>query len=163
GNLESASAEARRKTEELEAQARALADARHQSEKLLNNILPAIIADRLQKGESMIAETFPEVTILFADIVGFTALSAQLRPVMIVNMLNDVFGRFDDLAAKYGLEKIKTIGDCYMLVGGIPDRSPTHCQQVAEFALAALASFKDYSAGARQPLSIRIGIHTGTV
>jgi len=111
----------------------------------------------------MIAETFPEVTILFADIVGFTALSAQLGPIMIVNMLNDVFGRFDDLAAKYGLEKIKTIGDCYMLVGGIPDRSPTHCQQVAEFSLAALKSFREYSAGSVQPLSIRIGIHTGTV
>ena len=163
GNLETADKEAARRTAEIEAQTGALVEARHQSEKLLHNILPAIIADRLQKGESMIAETFPEVTILFADIVGFTALSAQLGPVMIVNMLNDIFGRFDDLATQYELEKIKTIGDCYMLVGGIPDRSPTHCQQVAEFALAALKSFTDYGAGAVQPLSIRIGIHTGTV
>jgi adenylate cyclase len=163
GNLEAASQDAKRKAEEIAAQTRALDEAHRQSEKLLHNILPAVIADRLQKGESMIAETFPEVTILFADIVGFTALAARLGPVMIVNMLNDIFGRFDDLAAQHGLEKIKTIGDCYMLVGGIPDRSPTHCQQVAEFALAALESFKAYSAGSVQSLSIRIGIHTGTV
>ncbi|MFO0997891.1 MAG: adenylate/guanylate cyclase domain-containing protein [Alphaproteobacteria bacterium] len=163
GNLADASLKAQQKTAEAEAQARALTEERHQTEKLLHNILPAMIADRLQKGESMIAETFPEVTVLFADIVGFTALSAKLGPNAIVLMLNDVFGRFDELARRHKLEKIKTIGDCYMVVGGIPDRSPTHCQQIAEFALAALKSFGEYAAGFAHPLSIRIGIHTGTV
>jgi adenylate cyclase len=151
------------KAEEAQEQARALAEERHHSEKLLHNILPAIIAERLQKGESMIAETFPEVTVLFADIVGFTKLAAQLGPRDIVSMLNDVFGRFDELVVKHKLEKIKTIGDCYMVVGGAPDRSPTHCQQVARFALAALRSFEDYATGFRDPLRIRIGMHTGTV
>jgi adenylate cyclase len=78
-------------------------------------------------------------------------------------MLNDIFGRFDELALKYKLEKIKTIGDCYMVVGGVPDRSPTHCQQVADFALAALKSFNEYAADFTQALRIRIGMHTGTV
>lgn len=78
-------------------------------------------------------------------------------------MLNDVFGRFDELVAEHQLEKIKTIGDCYMVVGGVPDRSPTHCQQVARFALAALKSFEEYAADFSNPLHIRIGMHTGTV
>lgn len=78
-------------------------------------------------------------------------------------MLNDIFGRFDDLVTEYKLEKIKTIGDCYMVVGGVPNRSPTHCQQVADFALAALESLNEYAADFTQPLRIRIGMHTGTV
>lgn len=135
GRLASAVRKAEQKAEEAEEQARALEDERHHSEKLLHNILPAIIADRLQKGESVIAETFPEVTVLFADIVGFTTLAAQLGPREIVSLLNDIFGRFDELVVEYKLEKIKTIGDCYMVVGGVPDRSPTHCQQVADSRL----------------------------
>ena len=151
------------KAEEAREQAKALAEERNHSEKLLHNILPAIIAERLQKGESMIAETYPEVTVLFADIVGFTKLSSQLAPREIVSMLNDVFGRFDQLVVEHRLEKIKTIGDCYMVVGGVPDRSSTHCQQVAQFALGALQSFEEYAADFSNPLRIRIGMHTGTV
>lgn len=162
-HLASAVGSAQQKADEAEEQTRALIEERHHSEKLLHNILPAIIAERLQKGESMIAETFPEVTVLFADIVGFTNLAAQLGPREIVSMLNDVFGRFDELVVEYRLEKIKTIGDCYMVVGGVPDRSPTHCQQVANFALAALRTFNEYAADFSQPLRIRIGMHTGTV
>lgn len=161
--LGSALGSAELKAEEAQQQARALAEERHHSEKLLHNILPAIIAERLQKGESMIAETYPEVTVLFADIVGFTELSSQLRPREIVGMLNDVFGRFDELVVEHQLEKIKTIGDCYMVVGGVPDRSPTHCQQVARFALAALKSVEEFANQFPSPLRIRIGIHTGTV
>jgi class 3 adenylate cyclase/HAMP domain-containing protein len=163
GNLASAIGNAEQKAEEAEEQTRALVEERRHSEKLLHNILPVLIAERLKKGESLIAETFPEVTVLFADIVGFTKLSAQLGPRETVSMLNDIFGRFDDLVAKYKLEKIKTIGDCYMVVGGVPDRTPTHCQQVAGFALAALDSFNEYAADFSQPLRIRIGMHTGTV
>lgn len=155
--------QAEAKAEEAREQAKALAEERNHSEKLLHNILPAIIAERLQKGESMIAETFPEVTVLFADIVGFTRLAEKIGPQEIVSMLNDVFGRFDDLVVRHKLEKIKTIGDCYMVVGGVPDRSPTHCQQTARFALDALRSFEDYASTFPDPLRIRIGIHTGTV
>ena len=163
GNLKTAIDHANKKAEEAEDQAVKLSEERFRSEKLLNNILPTLIADRLRKGESMIAETFPEVTVLFADIVGFTELSARLGPREIVNMLNDVFGRFDKLVVEHGLEKIKTIGDCYMVVGGIPERDPLHCQKVADFAIAALQSFDDYAADFAQPLSIRVGMHTGTV
>ncbi len=163
GNLKAAIDHANKKAEEAEDQAVKLSEERYRSEKLLNNILPTLIADRLRKGESMIAETFPEVTVLFADIVGFTELSARLGPREIVNMLNDVFGRFDKLVLEHGLEKIKTIGDCYMVVGGIPERDPLHCQKVADFAIAALQSFDDYAADFAQPLSIRVGMHTGTV
>lgn len=162
-NLKEAIERANKKAEEAEDQAQKLSEERYRSEKLLNNILPTLIADRLRKGESMIAETFPEVTVLFADIVGFTELSARLGPREIVNMLNDVFGRFDKLVVEHGLEKIKTIGDCYMVVGGIPERDPLHCQKVADFAIAALQSFDEYAADFTQPLSIRVGMHTGTV
>lgn len=154
---------AEQKAKEAQEQTRALAEERRHSEKLLHNVLPAIIAERLQKGESMIAETFPEVTVLFADIVGFTTLASQIGPREIVSMLNNVFGRFDKLVVEHKLEKIKTIGDCYMVVGGVPDRSPTHCQQVARFALGALKSFEEYAADLPNPLRIRIGMHTGTV
>lgn len=163
GNLKTALDHANKKAMEAEEQAVKLNEERHHSEKLLNNILPTLIADRLRKGESMIADTYPEVTVLFADIVGFTELSARLGPREIVNMLNDVFGRFDKLVVEHGLEKIKTIGDCYMVVGGIPERDPLHCQKVADFAIAALQTFDDYAADFAQPLSIRIGMHTGTV
>lgn len=162
-SLRTAIDHANTKAEEAEEQAVKLSEERHHSEKLLNNILPTLIADRLRKGESMIAETFPEVTVLFADIVGFTELSARLGPREIVNMLNDVFGRFDKLVVEHGLEKIKTIGDCYMVVGGVPERDPLHCQKVADFAIAALDTFADYAADFAQPLSIRVGMHTGTV
>ena len=162
-NLETAIIKANQKTLEAKQQTEELIEERHHSEKLLNNILPALIAERLRKGESMIAETFPEVTVLFADIVGFTELSARLGPREIVNMLNDVFGRFDKLVVDYKLEKIKTIGDCYMVVGGIPERDPLHCQKIAEFAMAAMQSFAEYASDFSQPLSIRMGMHTGTV
>jgi adenylate cyclase len=162
-NLKAAIDHANNKAKEAREQAVKLSEERHHSEKLLHNILPGLIADRLRKGESMIAETFPEVTVLFADIVGFTELSARLGPREIVNMLNDVFGRFDKLVGEYGLEKIKTIGDCYMVVGGVPARDPLHCQKAADFAIAALRAFEDYASDFAQPLSIRVGMHTGTV
>ena len=149
--------------DEAHSKARELNEQRAHSEKLLNNILPVLIADRLKKGESNIAEIFPEVTVLFADIVGFTQLSASIAPRQLVHILNDIFGRFDELAVKHGLEKIKTIGDCYMVVGGVPERSSTHCQQVAHFAIDALQALEDYHAVNGQQLSMRIGMHTGTV
>ena len=154
--LEQSLNEARQKARELDEQ-------RAHSEKLLHNILPVLIADRLKEGEANIAETFPEVTVLFADIVGFTKLSASMHPQKLVDILNNVFGRFDEMLAEFGLEKIKTIGDCYMVVGGVPERSPIHCQQVARFALAALKTLDDYNRESGQTLQMRMGIHTGTV
>jgi adenylate cyclase len=130
-SLRSAFESLREQVKKLEEMSNDLQQELDRSEKLLKNILPAIIAERLRNGEEMIAETFPEVTVLFADIVGFTGISARLGAYKTVRMLNDIFGRFDELADKYKLEKIKTIGDCYMVVGGVPDRTPLHCQRIA--------------------------------
>lgn len=136
---------------------------RTRSEKLLHNILPAAIAERLRQGEETIAEVYPEVTVLFSDIVGFTELAARLGPRETINMLNSLFGKFDELADTYGLEKIKTIGDSYMVVGGVPTRDPLHCQHIADFAIAAEKATEEISAAYPYPIKIRIGIHTGTV
>jgi len=136
---------------------------RARSEKLLHNILPAAIAARLRDGEETIAEVFPEVTVCFSDIVGFTDLSAKLGPHGTVNMLNALFGAFDELAEKHHVEKIKTIGDCYMVVGGVPNRDSLHCQHIADFALEALKVVEKLSAQFPLPIKMRLGIHTGTV
>lgn len=136
---------------------------RLRSEKLLHNILPATIAQRLQGGEEVIAEVYPEVTVFFSDIVGFTELSARLGPHETVNLLNAIFEKFDELVEKHGVEKIKTIGDSYMVVGGVPSRDPLHCQHVAEFALEAMGFVKAFSAAYPFPIAMRMGIHTGTV
>lgn len=136
---------------------------RQRSENLLYNILPSVIADRLRAGETTIAETYQEVTVMFADIVGFTKLSSELGPYKTVHMLNDIFGRFDALLKKYDIEKIKTIGDCYMVVAGVPIRNPLHCQQVAQFAIDIIKSTEEYSTSVPYDLKIRIGLHTGTV
>lgn len=140
-----------------------LEEERQRSEKLLYNILPAVIADRLRSGEKTIAETYQEVTVMFADIVGFTQLSSELGPYKTVHMLNDIFGRFDNLIKNYEIEKIKTIGDCYMVVAGVPTRNPLHCQQIAQFAIDAMRSIEEYSKNIPFDLKIRIGLHTGTV
>ena len=145
-NLKSAFAALQEKIAVSEQTAVELNDEKQRSEKLLHNILPATIAQRLQGGEEVIAEVFPEVTVFFSDIVGFTELAARLGPHETVELLNTLFGKFDDLIEKHGVEKIKTIGDSYMVVGGVPNRDPLHCQHVAEFALEAIAFVKSFSA-----------------
>jgi len=136
---------------------------RMRSDKLLKNILPEVIAKRLQNGEETIAEIFPEVTVLFCDIVGFTDLSAKLGPQGTVKLLSTLFAELDELAETHQVEKIKTIGDCYMVVGGVPKRDALHCQHIAEFALDAIKLVERLSANLLLPIKIRIGIHTGTV
>ncbi len=141
----------------------ALEAERRRSEKLLHNILPAAIAERLQGGEETIAEIHPEVTVLFSDIVSFTELAAKLGPNETVHLLSEIFGKFDELVEKHSVEKIKTIGDSYMVVGGVPNRDPLHCQHVADFAIEAGKFIEEYSKELRFPLRMRIGMHTGTV
>lgn len=142
---------------------------RQRSEALLLNILPAAIAERMKSGETTIAEYFDGATVLFADIVGFTKLASRLAPGELVGMLDAIFSDFDALADKYGLEKIKTIGDSYMVVSGVPQPRADHAQRVAFFALEAIDTMHRYNAiGAEnaQPhslLELRIGIHTGKV
>ena len=134
-----------------------------QSERLLLNILPEEIANRLKQGDSTIADTFADVTVLFADIVGFTQLSARVSPTELVALLNDIFSTFDNLAERHGLEKIKTIGDAYMVVGGLPILRPDHAEAIAEMAIDMQEAIIDFSKTQNQHLSIRIGINTGPV
>ncbi|MFT3698417.1 MAG: adenylate/guanylate cyclase domain-containing protein [Kofleriaceae bacterium] len=136
-----------------------LADAQQTSERLLLNVLPEPIANRLKGGESLIVDRFEAVSVLFADICGFTTLSASTSPEKLVTMLNDLFSTFDKLAEKHGLEKIKTIGDAYMVVAGIPQPVADHAERMARMALDVLAAIKAYDPA----LEIRIGIHSGPV
>jgi adenylate cyclase len=134
-----------------------------QSERLLLNILPEEIANRLKRGDSTIADTFAEVTVLFADIVGFTQLSSRVSPTELVSLLNDIFSTFDRLAEQHGLEKIKTIGDAYMVVGGLPIPRSDHAEAIAEMALDMQQAIIDFSNTHDRDFSIRIGINSGPV
>jgi guanylate cyclase len=133
------------------------------SEALLLNILPSPIAERLKAGNQTIADGFGEVTILFADLVGFTHLSTTVSPEQLVAMLNRLFSRFDELSDRYGVEKIKTIGDAYMACAGIPIPRPDHAEAVAEMALAMRDAMEQYNQEFGSTLQIRIGINTGPV
>ena len=133
------------------------------SERLLLNILPAPIADRLRDGRTTIAESQPDVSVLFADIVGFTPLAAGIEAVALVDLLNDVFSAFDDLADSAGLEKIKTIGDAYMVAGGIPTPRPDHLSSVLEMALLMGQAIAHVSTPYGERLQLRIGIDSGPV
>ncbi|NES25381.1 MAG: adenylate/guanylate cyclase, partial [Symploca sp. SIO3E6] len=134
-----------------------------QTERLLLNILPQPIAERLKHEQGTIAENFAEVTVLFADIVGFTELSAKISAPELVELLNAIFSKFDKLAEQHGLEKIKTIGDAYMVVGGLPRIQPNHAEAIAEMAMDMQAAIADLSQEMRQDFHIRIGINTGPV
>jgi class 3 adenylate cyclase len=135
---------------------------KERSEQLLLNILPGEIAERLKRSESP-AEHFEEVTILFADIVGFTALSAKMEPMQLVSGLNSIFSAFDQMTEKYGLEKIKTIGDAYMVVGGLPIPRPDHARAIADMALEMQSYMKTIPSDLGDSLQLRIGINTGPV
>ncbi|MFP4008969.1 MAG: adenylate/guanylate cyclase domain-containing protein [Spirulinaceae cyanobacterium] len=141
----------------------ALRAQREQTERLLLNILPARIATRLKSDPQSIAEKFDQVTVLFADIVGFTELAGRLAPIDLVNLLNSVFSDFDRLTEKYRLEKIKTIGDAYMVVGGLPTRRRDHADAIANFALDIQSALEQFNQKYQQNLSMRIGIHSGPV
>ena len=137
--------------------------ARDRADSLLLNVLPAPIAARLKHDASTIADGFSEVTILFADIVNFTALSADADPVVVVSFLNDIFSDFDDLAARHGLEKIKTVGDAYMVAGGLPVPRADHCEAVVAFGLDMLAAAQRHIAWNGGPVKLRVGVNTGPV
>ena len=134
-----------------------------QSEKLLLNILPKPIAERLKAQQSTIADSFADVSVLFADIVGFTELSARMSPTELVKRLNVIFSHFDQLAENYGVEKIKTIGDAYMVVGGLPMPRDDHAEAIAQMALGMQAKIAKLCADTGEKLAIRVGINSGPV
>lgn len=133
------------------------------AEQLLPNILPEPIADEMKKGNDLIAQIHDEVSVLFADIVGFTELSRLLPCHDLVSRLNDVFSVFDDLSDRHGLEKIKTIGDNYMVASGLPRSVPHHAEAIADMALEMQAIIPRFSLDGVSPLALRIGIHSGPV
>jgi len=144
----------------------ALKAEQEKSERLLLNILPKPIAERLKQSggtKGIIADSFPEVTVLFADIVNFTQLASSVSPTGLVTLLNEVFSTFDDLAEKYGLEKIKTIGDAYLLAAGLPTPRPDHAAAAAKMALAIQRVSKIFRTASGDSIQLRIGLHTGPV
>ena len=134
-----------------------------ENERLLLNILPGVIADRLKKGEQRIADGFAEVSVLFADVVNFTAFSVQTPAAELVSLLNDLFSRFDAASQRLGVEKIKTIGDCYMAVCGLPEPRPDHAHAAAELALEVLRVVEEFNRQRGTNLQLRIGLNSGPV
>jgi adenylate cyclase len=133
------------------------------TEKLMLNILPRPIADRLKRGEKNISGSYPDVTILFSDLVGFTKMSSQTSATDLVKLLNDLFTRFDKRADALGVEKIKTIGDAYMAVAGLPIPRPDHAQLCAELALGMFDDLKAFNQENGKELNMRIGLNSGPV
>ncbi|MCB0212078.1 MAG: response regulator [Anaerolineae bacterium] len=158
-----ASLEKKRLRDQEQAYLEKLQIEQEKSERLLLNILPKLIADRLKQGQSIIADSFDDVTVLFADIVGFTTLSSHIPPTQLVNILNEIFSMLDQLTEKHNLEKIKTIGDAYMVVGGLPTPRADHARAIADMALEMQDAIAQLQLDSGQSLNIRTGIHTGPV
>jgi class 3 adenylate cyclase/putative methionine-R-sulfoxide reductase with GAF domain len=142
---------------------RELSEATQRSDRLLHNILPHSIVERLKRGDQAIAERYEEVTVLFADLVDFTRWSLQLPPEHVVEILGQVFTEFDALTERHGLEKIKTIGDAYMVVAGLPTPRPDHRELMATMALQMVEGIHRLSRVLGAPLDVRIGMHSGPV
>ena len=136
---------------------------KEKSERLLLNILPQKIAEELKQQPGSIARRFDQVTILFADLVNFTELASVLNPTELVDLLNEIVSAFDRLADKYGLEKIKTIGDAYLVVGGLPIPVDNHAVAIADMALAMQEEIAKFRKVNNTPFQLRIGINTGSV
>jgi len=133
------------------------------NEVLLLNVLPSPIADRLKQGEEPIADEIPQASVLFADIVGFTNTTLKYGASRMVMLLNQLFDEFDLLSDKYGVEKVKTIGDNYMAVAGVPDQVPDHAIRMANFALALLEKVKEFNELHQLNFELRIGMTYGSV
>ncbi|WP_298914062.1 adenylate/guanylate cyclase domain-containing protein [uncultured Nostoc sp.] len=141
----------------------ALRHQQEETERLLLNILPAAISKPLKQEPANIAEDFADVTVLFADIVGFTEITASMSAIQVVNLLNQIFSAFDRLTEQDGLERIKTINDAYMVVGGLPTRRLDHAQAIAQMALHMQTAIALFNTENNQNFNIRIGIHSGSV
>jgi adenylate cyclase len=142
---------------------RARDEAFARSEGLLLNVLPKTIAERLKREPGVIAEAHEEVTVLFADVVDFTPFTERTEPTRVVGVLDEIFTAFDALAARHGLEKIKTIGDAYMVAAGLPEARVDHAEAMAEMALDMQAEFGRLCVPLGLDLAIRIGMDSGPV
>ena len=135
----------------------------NENQRLLHSILPKPIAEQIRTGQQNVVQRFESVSILFADIVGFTKFSEQLEPQSVVDMLNGLFSKFDDLTDYYGIEKIKTIGDSYMVAAGVPERKKDHALVLFHFAKDMLKTLKKYNRAKGTKLKLRIGLSSGPV
>ena len=134
-----------------------------ENEELLLNVLPAPIANRLRGGEQGIADGFAEVTVAFADIVGFTAMSSEMPPAEVVTLLNGLFTRFDEAAHELGIEKIKTVGDAYMAVCGMPVQVPDHAARMVRMAIRMVHITREHAMEHHVEMKLRVGINSGPV
>jgi class 3 adenylate cyclase/CheY-like chemotaxis protein len=148
---------------QLKRQHEQLSQEQEKTEQLLLNILPRKIAGRLKSGEARIADACPSVSVLFADMVGFTKMTRTITATALVEMLGDLFSRFDLITERHGLEKIKTIGDCYMLAGGVPDARDDHAEATVMAAMDMCEALKELYEKTNGALNMRIGIHSGPV
>ncbi len=144
-------------------QRQALAYEKQRSESLLFSILPRKIAKRLTQNRGTIAQEYPIASILFADIANFTPLSEKLTPTELITLLNELFSEFDRLVEHHGVEKIKTIGDCYMVASGVPNPRIDHAQAIASLAIDLVRYMNNFAQKYRYPINLRIGIHSGGV
>ena len=158
-----ASLEKKRLRDQEQANLAQLQNERSKSERLLLNVLPRAVADRLKAGERTIVDSFLDTTVLFADIVGFTRIATRNSPNRTVQLLNDLFSNFDRVAELYQLEKIKTIGDAYMMVGGVPVPNPDHAETCAHAALEFLEALRVFNRRHQLDWQIRIGMNSGPV
>jgi len=136
---------------------------REKSDQLLLNILPAPIAERLKRTRDIIADNFNDVSVMFIDVVDFTPLATQMPPADMVKLLNSIFSNIDALVDKHNLEKVKTSGDSYMVVGGLPVPREGHLESMADMALDVLAGASQFSRADGAPFQLRLGFHTGPV
>jgi class 3 adenylate cyclase len=149
--------------QQLQAQHEQLEQEQGKTERLLLNILPRSVSQRLKGGEKRIADAHPDVSVLFADLVGFTQMSNGMSAEKLVNLLDEIFSSFDAIAGDAGVEKIKTIGDCYMLVGGLPEPRVDHAKAVVAVAFAMLKAIDIFNHQHGTNLQIRIGVNSGPV
>ena len=149
--------------QQLQAQHAQLEQEQEKTENLLLNILPRSVSQRLKAGEKRIADAHAEVSVLFADLVGFTQLSKGLSAPLLVDILDQIFSKFDAIVGEIGVEKIKTIGDCYMLVGGVPEPRADHAVAVVEAGFAMLQAMQEINRQQGTQLQIRVGVNSGPV
>ncbi|KAK6995376.1 hypothetical protein BgiMline_012045 [Biomphalaria glabrata] len=151
-------------TAELKRMSRQLELEKQRTEKLLYQMLPEKVANQLKNGEEVEAEKFDQVTVLFSDIVNFTTIAAACSPMEVVSLLNELYHRFDKMTNKHSVYKVETIGDAYMVVSGVPDKTDKHAQRVADFALDMVSLAAEVLCpDTKKPLQIRVGLHTGPV
>lgn len=148
---------------ELEKERERLAQEHQRSEELLLNILPESVADQLKHDQKHLADGYTDATVLFADLVGFTSLADRLPPDAVVRLLDDIFSSFDDCLQDYHVEKIKTIGDRYFAVSGIPETREDHAEQAALLALDLQETMEQFAREEGEAFQLRVGLHTGSL